>query len=172
MVIKKESWGFRRWLCWRSALGNLGCSKMSTKQKSVNRSLSWDKRSESFNVRPFSSDSVGYSPPEKERKSLAEFKVEFCVLRSATVPSALWNILFFFPLTQSGFWTLQTKRGKKHIHWWHNKVATEASLSRLYVAGFFISQMSPAIPLSKKDWIRTTGLWSIMQYLMYFISRI
>jgi len=34
-----------------SALGNLGCSKKSTKNKLVNRS--WDKRSESDHVRPY-----------------------------------------------------------------------------------------------------------------------
>ena len=33
-------------------MGDLGCSKKSTKNKSVNRS--WDKRSESINVRPIS----------------------------------------------------------------------------------------------------------------------
>jgi len=39
---------------WRSALGNLGCSKKSTENILVNRS--WDKRSESVKVWPHSSD--------------------------------------------------------------------------------------------------------------------
>jgi len=40
--------------CWRSSLGNLNCSKKSTKNKQVNRN--WDKRTYSVNVRPLSSD--------------------------------------------------------------------------------------------------------------------
>ena len=38
---RKQSWGYSRWLCWRLALGNLGCSKKSTKDKLVNRSESF-----------------------------------------------------------------------------------------------------------------------------------
>jgi len=37
-VANKESWGFPRRLCWRSALGNLGCSQKSANNKLVNRS--------------------------------------------------------------------------------------------------------------------------------------
>jgi len=31
---------------------------------------SWDKQNESVNVGPYSSDSIGYSPPKKERKQV------------------------------------------------------------------------------------------------------
>ena len=47
----ERSWGFpinHWWVYWRLALGNLGSSKKSTKNKLVNRN--WDKRSEGVNV--------------------------------------------------------------------------------------------------------------------------
>ena len=46
----KRSWGFPKWKCWRSVLGNLGCSKKSTKNILVNQSE--DKRIQSVHIWP------------------------------------------------------------------------------------------------------------------------